>query len=158
MFLKRVSLICEGALTDVMKSCSPRSQVNNSSWLTFLFLLLLPALWLSLPYPTFLCHRSTHSTGVSLLVQGHIPGLPPSVRAGLNTSPTLKNSSSSPPPPSHLTHSPASCAETGTVTCASSFHFRTHTHTPTVNKFTLEISHFRWKQKVYLLSGDWACA
>lgn len=30
------------------------SQVNNGSWPMFLFLLRVPALWLSLPYPTFL--------------------------------------------------------------------------------------------------------
>lgn len=124
------------------------SQVNNSSWLMFLFLLLVPVLWLSLAV-SHLFWPPLHAQYSSrcVFVQGHIPGLPPSVYTSLNTSPLPKTDPPLLSPPAWHTLSSASCVETGTVTCWSSFHFIFHTSA--VNTFAGAICS-PWKQIVRL--------
>lgn len=120
MFLKRISLICEGALTDVMKSCSPGAKsIIAPDWhFCFCYSFLLFD-WLGL-IPLFSATAPHTVQEVLCLCKVTFLASPPSVCASLNTSPTP-----------HLTHSPASCVETGTVTCARLVSFpraRTHTH------------------------------
>lgn len=131
------------------------SQVNNSSWLMFLFLLLVPALWLSLLYPTFcffLPPLHTQYRSRCVCARSH-SWPPPSVYASLNTScpkqPLLS-------PPIWHTLSPASCVETGTVLWHVGVHsiYISHFQLSCEYIYRCSLNFSPWKQ-VILLSCAW---
>lgn len=126
------------------------SQVNNGSWLMFLFLLRVPALWLSLPYPTFLFAAPTFTVQESLCL----------CKVTFLASPRQSTPASTPPPqtapplPSHLTHSlPSFLCGDWYCDMLELIPFIFHTYYSAVNTFTGTICSL-WKQ-IILLSYTW---